>query len=71
MDKLQNSAIYIKYKKYDYKFGDLDLLNSGGSLGKSQLTFGIFYDDIAMDETINEAFWPEAFYCSKVIHIFI
>ena len=56
IDIVSNPSIYIKFIEYNYKFGDLDLLNSGGSMGKSQLTFGIFYDDIQIDKSAELVF---------------
>lgn len=41
--KINNSFLYSNYKKYEYKFGDLDLMSSGGLFGNSIMNFGLFY----------------------------
>lgn len=46
---LTNSFLFSNYSKYDYKFGDLDLMNSGGLLGNSAMNFGLFYQEIEQD----------------------
>lgn len=44
--KIDNSLLYSDYAKYEYKFGDLDLMSGGGLLGNSVMNFGLFYYDI-------------------------
>ena len=44
----ENTYLFVPYRKYEYKFGDLDLFNSCGIMGSSILNFGLFYTEIDM-----------------------
>lgn len=43
---IDNDFLYSDFVKYDYKFGDLDLMSGGGLLGNSVMNFGLFYYEI-------------------------
>ncbi len=51
-EEINNDYIYIDFKEHIYKKSDLDLLHSAGVLGNSQLTFGLFYYDKLIDNSI-------------------
>jgi len=59
LNSVTSNYKYIQYKKYDYKFGDLDLMYSAGSFGKSQLCWGIFYDNIMLNDSAQLIFSSE------------
>jgi len=46
-----NPYLFIQYKKYDYKFGEVDLISSASIFGNSQLMFGLFYNEV---KTVNK-----------------
>ncbi len=60
LNSITSNYKYISYKKYEYKFGDLDLLYSGGIFGQSQLSWGIFYDNIILDTSAQLVFSSES-----------
>lgn len=45
--KIDNDFLYSDFVKYNYKFGDLDLMSGGGLLGNSVMNFGLFYYETA------------------------
>lgn len=50
-NKINNDYLFSPYDVYNYKFGDLDLLHSGGLMGESIMTFGLFYYEIGKENT--------------------
>lgn len=53
--KINNNYLFSPYLNLEYKFGDLDILHSGGLLGESVMTFGLFYYEIGKDDKISES----------------
>lgn len=49
-DKINNDYLFSPYNIYNYKFGDLDLLHSGGLMGESVMTFGLFYYEVKSEK---------------------
>jgi hypothetical protein len=59
LNSITSSFFYVSYIDYPYTFGDLDLFWSGGVFGKSPMTFGLFYDDIVVDDSARLIFSSE------------
>lgn len=50
LDIVEQQAYFIPNKKYNHKFGDMDLLSSGGLLNNT-MTFGLFYEEEEVIDT--------------------